>query len=293
MRFGAKVAIGNGMNKRYLRFGGQLVSLHRPMVMGILNITSDSFFDGGRYVNQESLAVRIREMVEQGADILDIGGMSTRPGAKPCSVHEETEAVMLGLEVVRSLGVSIPISIDTYRAEVAEVALKNGGQLINDVSGGQWDPDLWKMVAKHQVPYVLTHAQGTPQTMQQAPHYTDVVREVTQELHQKLKKLYGLGVMDVLVDPGFGFGKTLTHNYALLHQLPFIQQILDAPLLIGVSRKRMIQEVCKLPAAEVLPGSIAAATLAMVGGASILRVHDVKETVQAVAVFEAYRTHPG
>jgi dihydropteroate synthase len=281
------------MNKRHVRIGGRLVSLHRPLVMGILNITPDSFFDGGKYFQASDVAVRIKAMVEQGADILDIGGISTRPGAPPISVEEEMKAVALGLEAARSLKLEIPISVDTYRAEVAEMALQNGAHIINDVSGGDWDIDLWKVVAKFQVPYVLTHTQGTPQTMQLAPIYEDVVREVTQELHQKLKTLYGLGVMDVLVDPGFGFGKTLTHNYALLHQLPFIRQILDAPLLIGVSRKKMIQEVCKAPATEVLAGSLAAATLAMVGGASILRVHDVQETVQAVSVFQAYCAYPG
>ena len=293
MRFGAKVANGNGMNKHQVRMGGRLVSWHRPLVMGILNITPDSFFDGGKYIQASEVALRVKAMVEQGADILDIGGMSTRPGAQPLSVQEEMNAVALGLDAVRSLQLEVPISVDTYRAEVAEMALQNGAHMINDVSGGDWDPDLWKVVAKFQVPYVLTHAQGTPQTMQQAPSYRDVVREVTHELHKKLTHLYQLGIMDVWVDPGFGFGKTLEHNYALLRELPFMRQVLDAPLLVGVSRKKMIQEVCKASAKEVLPGSLAAATLAMVGGASILRVHDVQETAQAVAVFEAYHAHPG
>ena len=252
--------------------------------MGILNATPDSFYDGGKNNSIEAALQRAEEILTQGGDIVDIGAASTRPGATEISIDEELERL---LPVVKAIATEFPdaiISVDTYRAVVAEEAIKAGAHIINDIAGGTMDAAMFATVAKLHVPYILMHIQGTPQTMQQNPEYTNVVAEVLLSLSQKINELKRLGVADIIVDPGFGFGKTTEHNYQLLSNLRQLQ-LLGCPILAGVSRKGMIYKPLGLTASEALPGTIAANTIALEKGAAILRVHDVKEAVEAVTLW--------
>lgn len=253
--------------------------------MGVLNITPDSFFDGGRNNSVDKALEQARNMLEAGAAILDVGAVSTRPGA--AEVDEEEELSRL-LPVVKALVAEFPdciISVDTYRARVAEEAISAGAAIINDISGGELDPAMFETVARLGVPYVLMHMQGTPQTMQQNPQYTNVAAEVLLYLSQKLNVLRGLGVTDIMVDPGFGFGKTTEQNYQLLNNLSDIV-MLGYPVLVGVSRKAMINKVLGTSPATALNGTTVVNTLALDRGAAILRVHDVKEAVEATKIYK-------
>lgn len=253
--------------------------------MGVLNITPDSFFDGGRNNSVDKALEQARNMLEAGAAILDVGAVSTRPGA--AEVGEEEELSRL-LPVVKALVAEFPdciISVDTYRARVAEEAISAGAAIINDISGGELDPAMFETVARLGVPYVLMHMQGTPQTMQQNPQYTNVAAEVLLYLSQKLNVLRGLGVTDIMVDPGFGFGKTTEQNYQLLNNLSDIV-MLGYPVLVGVSRKAMINKVLGTSPATALNGTTVVNTLALDRGAAILRVHDVKEAVEATKIYK-------
>lgn len=253
--------------------------------MGVLNITPDSFFDGGRNNSVDKALEQARNMLEAGAAILDVGAVSTRPGA--AEVGEEEELSRL-LPVVKALVAEFPdciISVDTYRARVAEEAISAGAAIINDISGGELDPAMFETVARLGVPYVLMHMQGTPQTMQQNPQYTNVAAEVLLYLSQKLNVLRGLGVTDIMVDPGFGFGKTTEQNYQLLNNLSDIV-MLGYPVLVGVSRKAMINKVLGTSPATALNGTTVVNTLALDRGAAILRVHDVKEAVEAAKIYK-------
>ncbi len=253
--------------------------------MGVLNITPDSFFDGGRNNSVDKALEQARNMLEAGAAILDVGAVSTRPGA--AEVGEEEELSRL-LPVVKALVAEFPdciISVDTYRARVAEEAISAGAAIINDISGGELDPAMFETVARLGVPYVLMHMQGTPQTMQQNPQYTNVATEVLLYLSQKLNVLRGLGVTDIMVDPGFGFGKTTEQNYQLLNNLSDIV-MLGYPVLVGVSRKAIINKVLGTSPATALNGTTVVNTLALDRGAAILRVHDVKEAVEAAKIYK-------
>lgn len=268
---------------------GTLEFARRTLIMGIVNVTPDSFFDGGRRLDPAKAVADGVAMAASGADIIDIGGESTRPGARPVSQEEELARV---LPVVRGLRreVSVPISIDTYKAAIARAALDDGADIINDISALRFDPKMVSLVATEKVPVVLMHMQGTPQTMQQEPNYGDVVREVRDFLATQLYEAMDAGVMPeaIIIDPGIGFGKTIEHNLELLRGLPVLAA-LGQPLLVGTSRKAFIGKILDLDPDERLEGSVAAAVAAALAGANVLRVHDVPETRKAVKVADAIR----
>jgi dihydropteroate synthase len=257
--------------------------------MGILNLTPDSFYDGGRREEPRQAVADGMAMVEAGADIVDIGGESTRPGARPVSAEDEIARVLPVLRALRR-EITVPISIDTYKAKVAQAALDAGGDIVNDVSALRFDGEMIAVIAREQVPVVLMHMQGTPRTMQVEPHYGDVVGEVKQFLAAQTAWAVERGVPEegVIIDPGIGFGKTLDHNLELLRDLPALAA-LGHPLLVGVSRKAFIGKILAEEAADRLESSLAAAVAAVLGGANILRVHDVKETVRASRIADALR----
>ncbi|HXG52614.1 MAG TPA: dihydropteroate synthase [candidate division Zixibacteria bacterium] len=261
----------------------------RTAVMGILNVTPDSFYDGGRRTDPAKAVDDALRLVEAGADIVDVGGESTRPGAHPVSVEEELARV---LPVIRGLrrSAAVPISIDTYKAEVARAALAEGADIINDISALRFDDAMAALAAAEEVPVVLMHMQGTPQTMQKEPRYGDVVAEVRAFLAERMRTALAAGIAErnLIVDPGIGFGKTLEHNLALLRGLPALAS-LGAPLLVGVSRKAFIGRILGLEAGERLEGSLAAAAAAVLAGARIVRAHDVLATRRAVAIADAIR----
>ncbi len=262
-----------------------MISLARPLVMGILNLTPDSFHDGGRYDNKAKALVRASQMLEEGADILDLGGVSTRPGSEPVSEKAELKRLMPVLEGILLKHPDTLISVDTFRASVASKAATTGAAIINDISGGTMDAGMFETIARLNVPYVLMHMQGTPATMQYKPGYVDVTREVIRWLADRVMQLQQLGVNDIIVDPGFGFGKTIAHNFTLLRELEFFS-ILGLPLLVGISRKSMIYKSLNINPEKSLPGTIALHYHALLKGASILRVHDVKEAVQTIRMYE-------
>lgn len=270
-----------------LHIGGRLVELTRPWVMGIVNATPDSFFAGSRCASGAAAATRVARMLADGADIIDLGACSTRSGAAPVSEKEETERLDSALEAIRARFPEALISIDTYRAAVARHCVERWhADMINDISAGDLDPEMAITVAELKVPYVAMHTRGTPDSMQQLTDYDDVTAEVLEALARKVDLLHAVGIADVIVDPGFGFAKSIDQNYQLLGRLPVFRQ-LRCPLLVGISRKTMIWKELGIRPDEALNGTTVLNTLALIGGASILRVHDVKEAVQAVTLFEA------
>lgn len=266
--------------------GGRLLSLERPRVMGIVNVTPDSFYDGGRHAALSDQEAHADHLLTEGADMLDIGGCSTRPGAADVDAEEEWRRVG---PIIRSLSRRRPeaiLSIDTFRAEVARRAVAEGASIVNDIAGGDLDPDMADTVARLRTPYILSHIQGTPRTMQASPTYPrGVSLEVCDHLARRAQALAEKGVADVIVDPGFGFGKTLEDNYRLLRDLGKMKSLLRRPLLVGVSRKSMIYQALGLTPDEALNGTTVVNTLALAAGADILRVHDVAQAAQAVKLF--------
>ena len=272
---------------RHFRVKDRLVPIRFPLVMGILNATPDSFHADSR-VDVDGALRQAEAMLEAGAGLLDIGGASSRPGADEVPVDEELRRV---LPVVKAVHARFPeawLSVDTWRAPVAKAAVEAGAGLVNDIGAGLLDPAMLPMVARLGVPYVAMHMQGTPATMQQDPRYDDVVTEVVHFLSGRLRAAHDAGIADVLLDPGFGFGKTTAHNYALLRALPRLK-LLGAPLLVGLSRKRMINQVLGTDPSEALNGTTALNTLALEHGADVLRLHDVREAVEAVKLVAAFR----
>lgn len=266
---------------------GRLVSLETPQVMGILNLTPDSFYAGSRQQSEEAIAARCRQIVAEGGTMIDVGAYSSRPGAADVSAEEETERLRRGLAVVRREMPDAIVSVDTFRAEVARMCVEEyGADIINDISGGQFDRDMFRTVARLGVPYILMHIKGKPQTMQQAPQYDDLMREVMLYFAERLLRLRELGVKDVIVDPGFGFGKTLEHNYDLMAHLGEFR-MLEAPLLVGISRKSMIYRLLGGGPEEALNGTTVLNTIALMNGAHILRVHDVRPAAEAVRMIAA------
>lgn len=266
---------------------GQLVDLSRPLIMGILNVTPDSFFDGGKFTEEKAIFEQVAKMIDEGATIIDIGGQSTRPGAKALSVRQEENRV---LPVIASLMAKFPdllISADTFRSTVARKAIQEGAAIINDISGGDLDPEMFHTIAEEEVPYILMHMQGVPETMQIDPSYDNVVTSVYSALLKKVSMLRSLGVADIIVDPGFGFGKTVEHNYRLLQSLQLFRNT-GCPVLAGMSRKSMICKVLKVKPENALNGTTALNMIALLNGASILRVHDVKAAKEAILLYEAY-----
>ena len=267
---------------------GQLIDCSEPRVMGILNLTPDSFFDGGKYKDEHSILTQVETMIQQGADFIDVGGYSSRPGADDVASLEELNRVIPAIEAISKRFPECLISIDTFRSEVADRAIASGACMINDISGGDRDPKMPKVAAKHQVPYIFMHMRGTPQTMNQLTQYEDVVLEVTQELAKKLTQLRALGLNDLIADPGFGFAKTLEQNYTLLNHLEHLK-LLEVPILVGLSRKSMIYRLLETQPDHALNGTSVANTIALIKGANILRVHDVLQATEAIRLIKALK----
>jgi len=268
--------------KRSIQLNGALITLDRPVVMGILNLTPDSFYDGGCYRQEKEVLQRAEEILLEGGMIIDIGGVSTRPGAAMVSQEEELERLLPQVIAIHRHFPLAILSIDSYRSEViSRIYDEIGGFIVNDISGGLLDHQMFKTVARLGIPYILMHMQGTPQTMQQNPSYQDIVKEILLHLSERVNTLKLLGVNDVIVDPGFGFGKNIHHNYTLLNSLDAFR-LFELPLMVGVSRKAMIWKLLKSSPAESLNGTTVLNTLALLGGADILRVHDVREAIEAI-----------
>lgn len=260
---------------------GRLLSFHHPLVMGILNTTPDSFFSDSRAGTIDAVLHKAEAMLEQGASILDMGGQSTRPNAERVAATVEAGRVVPAIEAVHQRFPEAIISVDTFYSSVAREAVAAGASIVNDVSAGTLDPDMFAAVASLEVPYVLMHMKGDPQTMQQNPHYDNVVLDVFDYLNFKVAELQQLGIKDIIIDPGFGFGKNQTHNFELMNGLEFFQQI-NKTLLVGISRKGMVHRTLGITAAEALNGSTVLHTISLMKGAHLLRVHDVKEAVEAI-----------
>jgi dihydropteroate synthase len=262
-----------------------LLSLELPLVMGILNVTPDSFYDGGRYQQSEAALRQAEKLLQEGATILDIGGASSRPGAEYVSAEEEIRRTIPVIETIKKEFPQAILSIDTYQSAVARAAVEAGAGIVNDISGGNFDADFLETVAALRVPYVLMHAKGMPQTMQQNPHYEDLMLEITDYFIEKIGLLRRYGVIDILLDPGFGFGKTIDHNYQLLQQLPAFN-FLELPFLIGLSRKSMIYRFLGITPDEALSATAALHLVALQKGAKILRVHDVREAIEVIKIWK-------
>jgi len=267
---------------------GTLIDLNTPRVMGILNQTPDSFYDGGRYSNPKAVLDQVEQMLFNGASFIDVGGYSSRPGAADVSEQEELKRVIPTIKAVIKAFPDAVISIDTFRSGVAKVAIEEGAAMINDISGGDRDPEIYQVAARHQVPYILMHMRGTPQTMTTLTDYDNVVMEVAQDLAKKLKQIRPYGVNDLIVDPGFGFAKNLEQNYSLLGKLDHLK-LLNAPILVGLSRKSMIYKLLQTDPENALNGTTAANTIALLKGASILRVHDVAPAMEVVKLVGALK----
>lgn len=275
------------LNFKYINANGTLLDLSTPCVMGILNVTPDSFYAGSRMRTEEEIARRVEQIVSEGAGIIDIGAYSSRPNADNVSPQEEMERLRAGLTVLRKIAPDAVVSVDTFRADVARMCVEEYGvAIINDIAAGEMDKEMFRTVADLNVPYIMMHMQGTPQDMQLHPHYDNLLKEVFQYFARKVQQLRDLGVKDIILDPGFGFGKTLEHNYELLAHLEEFR-IFELPLLVGVSRKSMIYRLLGTTPQESLNGTTVLDTICLLKGADILRVHDVKEAVETVRIVEA------
>lgn len=264
---------------------GQLIDVSAPKVMGILNVTPDSFFDGARYTNEREILLRVEQMLADGATFIDVGGYSTKPNAAEVSVQEEKART---IPVVTSIMHHFPeaiLSIDTFRSDVAQLCLDQGAAIVNDISAGFLDPLMLKIVANYQVPYIMMHMKGTPQTMTTLTQYDDLVKEMLYYFSERIAAARSLGISDLIVDPGFGFAKTIDQNFELLHHLELFKS-LELPVLAGVSRKSMIHKTLEIKPEEALNGTTVLNTLALEKGATILRVHDVKEAVETIKLWE-------
>lgn len=267
-----------------LNFRGRLFRADHPQVMGIVNVTPDSFYSGSRSADEEAVAARVSDMIASGVDIIDIGACSTRPGSTTVDAAEELRRLHVGMSALRRVAPDIPVSIDTFRADVARVAVEDlRADIINDISGGDLDPQMWTTVAELKVPYIVMHTRGNPSDMQSLTDYGEkgVTGEVIEALSRKIEALRLAGVADVIADPGFGFAKTVEQNYELLRNLPLLAKYIEAPLLIGLSRKSMLTKPLGIKPEGALAATVAADTIALIGGASFIRVHDVAEAVMA------------
>ncbi|MFI2744016.1 dihydropteroate synthase [Zhouia sp. PK063] len=268
---------------RTINCKGKLIDFTTPKVMGILNITPDSFFDGGKYKEENDFIMQTQKMLDEGATFIDIGAYSSRPGAKHITEKEEMERIVPVVKLLIKHFPDILISIDTFRSEVAKATVNAGAAIINDIAAGSLDNYMIETVAQLQVPYIMMHMKGNPQNMQTNPTYENITKEVLHYFSEKIEKARALGLNDIVIDPGFGFAKTLEHNYELLQHLELLQ-FLELPVLVGVSRKSMIYKLLENTAAEALNGTTIVNTIALQKGAQILRVHDVKEAVQTVKI---------
>jgi dihydropteroate synthase len=265
---------------------GRLLVLDKPVVMGILNITPDSFYSGSR-IEQSNLLQKAQQMISEGAAILDIGGQSTRPGSDRLTADEELKRVLPAIEAIRKEFPSVYLSIDTYHAKVASETVAAGIDMVNDISAGDMDADMLSTVASLKVPFIAMHMHGTPDTMQQNPTYENITREVVDYFIQKTAACKAAGIVDLILDPGFGFGKTINHNFQLLKSMEALQ-IFHVPILAGLSRKSTVWKTLKIPPEEALNGTTVLNTIALTKGASILRVHDVREAMETIKLYEAY-----
>lgn len=277
------------MTNKTLNLGGRLVSLQKPAIMGILNVTPDSFFDGNRYRNEKEILLQVEKMVTAGTTFVDVGGYSTRPGATEIPETEERKRILGAIRPILKTFPETLISIDTFRSEIAKVATAEGAVMINDISGGALDPKMLETVAQLRVPYILMHMRGNPETMTSQTDYKNLVKEVADYFHQKLNALNSHNIPDIILDPGFGFAKTIAQNFELLNHLEYFQH-LDRPLLVGLSRKSMIWKTLESSPEEALNGTTSLHTIALLKGANILRVHDVKEANEVLRLFDQLST---
>lgn len=274
---------------RYINVNGQLMDLSQPRVMGILNITPDSFYADSRKQTEKDIIARIHQILDEGGDFIDIGAYSSRQDASDVSPKEEMERLKYGLEILRNECPEAVVSVDTFRADVAKMCVEEYGiALINDIAAGQMDPEMFSTIAQLKVPYIMMHMQGTPQNMQKNPHYDNPVKEIILYFAEKIEKLRASGVKDLIIDPGFGFGKTLAHNYEILDKLEELQMF-QLPILIGVSRKSMVYKLLGEGPEDALNGTTALHAIALMKGARILRVHDVKAATETVRIFQALK----
>lgn len=265
----------------HINCSGKLIAIDKPLVMGILNVTRDSFYDGGRYTTEQAVLARAEQILSEGGDIIDIGAVSTRPGASVCDGETERDTIVQTVQAIRTRFPKAVLSIDTFRAEVARAAVDHGADIINDISGGTYDVQMIPTIGELQVPYVLMHTPAMPDKMQQCTQYEDILADMLQFFGRQLEKLHQHNVHDIIIDPGFGFGKTLEQNYFLLGNLR-VFKTLELPLLIGVSRKSMIYKKLDTTPKGALEGTLEVTKTAIENGANILRVHDVKDTVTLV-----------
>lgn len=278
--------------RKTLHCNGKLITIDKPFVMGIINVTKDSFFSGSRYRSSYSIAKRAQQILAEGGDIIDVGACSTRPGSKPVSENEEMKRLDKALTAIRKKFPDAIISVDTFRSSVAKRVVKDFNvDIINDISAGEIDPAMFKTVAELNVPYILMHMKGTPENMQQNPTYENVIRELILFFNEKIEKLKQHNVKDIIIDPGFGFGKTIEHNYTILKNLETFR-LLELPLLVGISRKSMIYKALGISPEKALNGTTILNTIALQKGASILRVHDVKPAVEAIKLMNIVNSQP-
>jgi dihydropteroate synthase len=270
---------------------GHLVDLTTPKVMGILNVTPNSFYDGGKFTDEKAILFQVEKMLHDGATFIDIGGYSSKPNAEEVSETEELQRVIPVIQTILKEFPTAIISIDTFRSEVAKQSIQNGAAIINDISAGSLDQNMMPTVAQLQVPYIMMHMKGTPQTMQSLTQYENIIKEMLFYFSEKVAQARSLGINDVLIDPGFGFAKTLAQNFEVLGKLELFQ-MLELPLLVGVSRKSMIHKTLETTSEMALNGTTSLNTIALMKGANILRVHDVKEAVECVKLSQALR-HSG
>lgn len=276
--------------KNSINLGGKLYDFSTPVVMGVINVTPDSFYDGGKMEDEKVMLSAVEKMINDGATFIDVGAVSTRPGATMVSTKEELGRLLPAIHAIRKQFPEVPLSIDTFRSWVAVRVIDEIGPIIvNDISGGSLDSKMFETVGKMNVPYILTHILGTPRTMHEKPEYDDVVREVSTWLSERVKKLNKLGVKDVIIDPGFGFGKNIQHNYDLLNRLDSFK-VFQLPVMVGLSRKSMIWKLLGTVPEEALNGTSVANMMALLGGADILRVHDVKEAMETIKIFEVLKS---
>ena len=275
--------------KNTINCNGQLIDLSKPKIMGIINITPDSFFDGGMHNNKDQILSSVDKHLNDGADIIDVGAYSSRPGALDVSEKIELERLVFALEIVRNKYPDIIISVDTFRSNIAKKIVKNFNvNIINDISAGEMDENMFDTIAELNVPYIMMHMQGSPQNMQKNPKYEDIINDIITYFVKKIERLKLLGVNDVIIDPGFGFGKTLEHNYKIMHHLSDFN-IINLPILVGVSRKSMIFRLLNISPEDALNGTTVLHTLALLNGANILRVHDVKATRETIKLIDMYK----
>ena len=267
-----------------LNIKGGILDLSSPKIMGVLNVTPDSFYDGGVFSNEKKILAQVEKMILDGADIIDIGGFSSKPGAKTISLKEEEKRVIPIIKLINKTFNKIIISVDTFRSEIAEKSLNEGASIINDISGGDLDKNIYQISYKYKAPYIMMHMNGVPSNMQNNPKYENINHDIIKDFTSKIDSAEKKGVCDIIIDPGFGFGKTIQHNYQILNNLK-LYTVLKKPILVGISRKSMIYKLLKTDPSKALNGTTSLNTIALINGANILRVHDVKEAKEVIKLY--------